>query len=479
MPGRLAAVAPSIQGDLVRRWGAIALCATLLLGCVSVPPKPRPDLAASARSFEQRRLDDLYPGEAPAASGWDRAQWLQAALILNPDLAEARAKAMSVAAGERTAAQRPNPTLNLFGEYIAAAAGGVGWLYGLSLDFLLQRPGDRARAKATAALETQAAQSDVAESIWTVRAQLRQALLDAVYANEQIDLLQQLLDNRQGQLASAELRARVGEISFSEVPAATLELAAAQQRLERARARGIDARSRLAAAIGVPVGALEQVPLRWSGWANIDALSPTLSTERRAEALIGRPDLIRTLHEYDIADNAVRAQIARRWPEFHLVPGYAWDKGGVRENQLNETLHDNEIGLSTELPLFHRNEGPIGEAVARRELAGKHLEAVQADLFEQMERAERAWPHARIAWQNAASAAITAQQQSELQQRALRAGASDRSSALTAAAAATEARLLSLDAAYEAQQAFAELESAYRRPLDGPEVDLPMTWRAE
>src|ERR1700722_15447337 len=195
MPGRLAAVAPSIRGDHRRRWGVIALCATLPLGCASVPPKARPDLAATAHSFEQRRLEGLYPGEAPPTSGWDRAQWLNAALILNPDLAEARARAMSVAAAERTAAQRPHPTLNLFGEYMAAAAGGVGWLYGLSLDFLLQRPGDRARAKATAALQTQAAQSEVAESIWTVRAQVHQALLDAVYANEQIDLLQQLLDN--------------------------------------------------------------------------------------------------------------------------------------------------------------------------------------------------------------------------------------------------------------------------------------------
>ena len=469
----------AIRGDHLRQWGVVAMCATLPLGCVSVPPHPRPDLAATARSFEQRGLDNLYAGEESPASGWDRAQWLNAALILNPDLAEARARATAVAATERTAAQRPNPTLNLFGEYVAAAAGGVGWLYGLSLDFLLQRPGERNRLRATAALQTQAAQSDVAESIWAVRTQVRQALLDAVYAGDQIDLLQRLLDIRQGQVSSAQVRARAGEISLSELPAASLELAAAQQRLERARARAIDARSRLAAAVGVPAAALEQVPLRWPGWSDIDALSPALSGERRTEALIGRPEVVRTLHEYDIADNAVRSEVARRWPEFHLVPGYAWDKGGVRENQLNETLHDNQLGLSTELPLFHRNDGPIGEAVARRELAGKHLEAVQADLFEQMERTERAWPHARLAWQNAASAALTAQQQNELQQRALRAGAADRASALSAAAAATEAQLLRLDAAYEAQQALTELESAYRRPLEGPECDLPMSWRTE
>ena len=98
MPGRVAASAAPIRGDLRRRWVVIALCATLPLGCVSVPPNPRPDLAATAHNFETRRLDDLYPGEAPPTSGWDRAQWLNAALILNPDLAEARAKAIAVAA---------------------------------------------------------------------------------------------------------------------------------------------------------------------------------------------------------------------------------------------------------------------------------------------------------------------------------------------------------------------------------------------
>ena len=478
MPGRTTPCAPLLRG-LSGRGLVMALCASVPLACVSVPPKPRPDPASTLLHFEQRRLDGLYAGAPPLAAGWDRAQWLSAALILNPDLAEARARAMAVAAAERTAAQRPNPTLNLFGEYIAAAAGGVGWLYGLSVDFLLQRPGERDRARLSAALQTQAAQSDVAESIWQVRTQLHEALLDAAYAEDQAALLETLVRQRTGLRASAEARARAGEISTAEVPPATLELAAAQQRLDRARTRAIDARVRVADAVGVPAAALDEVPLRWPGWADIDALAPALSEQLRAEALIGRPDLVRTLREYDLAENALRSELAHRWPEFHLVPGYAWDKGGVRENQLNETLHDNEIGLSTELPLFHRNEGPIGEALARRELAGKHLEAVQADLFGQIERAQRAWPRARAAWRNAAAAALTAQRQNELQQRALEAGASERSSALSAAAAATEAQLLTLDAAYEAQQAYAALESAYRRPLDGPECDLPLRWSTE
>lgn len=460
-------------------WVLGALCA-LSAGCMSVPPPAaRPDPAALARQLQARRLDLALPGAPPAASGWDRGQWLDAALRLNPDLAEARARATATAAAERTAHQRPNPTLNLFGEYIAAAAGGVGWLYGLSLDFLLQRPGERARAQEAAALETQAAESDVAEAIWSVRMELRAALLEAVFAEEQAQDLERLLADRQGLVASARARADAGEISAVEVSRASIELGLAQQRREQALTRAIVARTRLAAAVGLPVSALQDIPLRWSGWSDIATLAPELTAEARTEALVARPDLVRTLREYDLAENALRSEVARRWPAVHVEPGFAWDKGGVRENQLNETLHDNQIGLSLEVPLFNRNEGPIGESVARRDLAGRHLEAVQADLLGQIDQAQQAWPRARDAWRSAGALAEAAARQSELEQRALASGASDRSSALSAEGAAIEARLIARESAYDAQQAFGALENAYRRPLEGPERDLPQRWRLD
>jgi outer membrane protein TolC len=447
--------------------------------CVSVPESVRPDPAATARGFESRRLEQALPAGSAPAAGWNRAQWLEAALKLNPKLAEARAQALAVAAAERTAAQRPNPSLNLAAEYVAAAAGDVGWLYGLALDFLVQRPGERARARAAAALETQAAQSDVAESIWQVRTGIRDALLDAVYAQDQAALLDRLLADRQGLQNSARARAQAGEISPVEISRASIELAEAQQRRDQAHTHGIEARARLAAAVGVPAAALDGVPMQWPDWDHIAALSPDVSEDARAEALIARPDLVRTLREYDLADNALRTEVARRWPAVHIEPGYAWDKGGVHENQFDEVLHENQLALSLELPLFNRNEGPIGEAVARRTLAGKHLEAVQADLFAQIDRAQRGWPGAREAWQNATAVADTAQRQSDAEHSALEAGASDRPSSLSADAAAIEARLLALNAAYEAQGAFGAIESAYRLPLEGPERELSQKWRTE
>jgi len=451
------------------RYGA-ALGAVLIGACASLPPRAPPDPSHTAEAFAARRLDAV-PDLPPPASGWDAEQWFRAALALNPELAEARAAALAAAAGEVTAAERPNPNLNLFGEYVSAAAGGAGWLYGLSLEFLLPRTGERARAVASAALQTQAAQSDVAEAIWKVRSQVQQALLDVAYARDATALLATLVADRAALLASNRALAQAGAIAHSETLVQDLELARARARLVRSQALGADAEARLAAAVGISVAALQGIPLSWEHWADIGALAAAPSSDWRAAALIGRPKLVRALREYDVADIALQSEVAKRWPQFHVTPGYAWDKSGLKQNSLDdtvhETLHDNELGVALEVPLFNHHQGPIGEALARRELAAEHLQAVQAELFEEIERAERAWPPAWQAWQNAASAGELAERQHAAEARAFGAGVSDRSTLLVAQLAATDAQLAGLEAAYDAQLAFAALESAYRRPLQG------------
>ena len=145
------------------------------------------------------------------------------------------------AAAERTAAQHANPSMNLFAEYVGTAARSAAWLYGLSLDFLLRRPGERARAMRYAALETALANSDLAESIWSVRATLRQALLDVASSRDESGLLEALIAERQTLLASDRARADAGDIARTQVLGDELELSRAQQRLQQVQARSVDA----------------------------------------------------------------------------------------------------------------------------------------------------------------------------------------------------------------------------------------------
>lgn len=459
-----------------------ALMPALLCSCAAPPARAPIDAQRDAETFAARRLDAALAGLPQAGQGWDRNAWFSAALALNPGLAETRAAALAAAAGERTAAERPNPNLNLFGEYVTAAAASAAWLYGLSLEFLLPRHGERARAMQSAALQTQAAQADVAEAIWQVRVEVLRALLDAVYARDESALLSGLVAGRERLLASHRALAEVGEIAKAETLAQELELSRARQRLARAQALGEDAEARLAAAVGVSAVALEGIALTWPQWADIDKLDAARASQWRNDALIGRPTLVHALREYDLTELALQSEAAKRSPQLQITPGYAWDKSGptqaASDDTLRNTLHDNELELSLELPIFNRHQGAIGEALARRERAGRHLEAVQAQLFEEIERAERAWPAARQAWSNAAEEAALAARQSAAEQSALAAGASDRPAALAAGLLATEAELATLEAAYEARIAFAALESAYRRPLEGDgALPLPATLR--
>jgi outer membrane protein TolC len=451
---------------------AAVLMTALASGCTSLPPRAPLDAAHLTQDFAARRLDAL-PGLPPPQSGWNAEEWFRAALELNPELAEARAAARSAAASEVTAAERPNPTLNLFAEYVTAAAQSAAWLYGLSMEFLLPQPGVRARARESAALQTQAAESDIAETLWHVRAQVQQALLDAAYANDTTALLKTLVADREALLGANRALAQAGEIASAETLIQDVELARARERLVRSQALAIDAEVRLAGAVGVSVAALDGIALRWQNWADIGALDPAPASDWRTAALIGRPKVIRALREYDVADVALQSEVARRWPQFHVTPGYAWDKSGLHQQELDDslhdTLHDNELGVSFELPIFNQHQGPIGEALARRELAGKHLQVVQADIFAEIERAERAWPQAQQAWRAAAGARALAERQRAAEERAFSAGSSDRSNLLAAQLASTEAQLSSLEVAYDAQLAFAALENAYRRPLGAPE----------
>jgi cobalt-zinc-cadmium efflux system outer membrane protein len=451
---------------------ATPLLAALLCACAAAPPPAPLAPAATLAEFSARRLEAAVPGPAAAASDWDLAQWLAAALQLNPRLAEERAEVLAAAAAERTAAQLPNPTMELFADYLKSAATSGAWLYGVSLDFLLRQPGERSRARRRAALESALAESDLSEALWQVRATLRLALLDAAAAHDEQALLATLVGERASLLEGDRRRLTLGDIARPQLLGDELELQHARQRLQQAQARSADARVRLAAAVGVPAAALGEAPLRWDEWAAIAALCATTPERWRTAALIGRPQIVRALRTYDLAELALRSEAAR-WPQLHVTPAYAWGGDGLREPALTSISQESAVGVSFELPLFNQHRGEIGEALARRAVAGEHLKAVQAGIFAEIERAESAWPAARQAWADSASLAALAERQQQSQQRALAAGAGDRSEALAAQIALTEAQLAVLQAAYNAQLAFGSLEDAYRRPLQGEEGVWP------
>ncbi|WP_293395872.1 TolC family protein [Nevskia sp.] len=432
-----------------------------LAACAAAPPLPTAGAGAGLVAFETKRLDATSLGLPPMANGWDRAQWFALAQAGSPALAEMRARLSLAKAGVVTAGQRPNPTLNLSGEYLAAAAGMPAWLLGVAVDFLLQASGTRDRAQAIAWLQTDIASAALGDQLWQLRMSTQNALLEAVAAADEAQLLKRIIELHRQLLDVERRRCAAGAGTSTDVLRAEAELSAAVQRRQQADQRVLAARQRLATTIGLPLAAIADAPLQWPDWDRPDRLAADGVRLDREAALLERPQLLQALREIDIAELVLQTEVARRWPDLRLSPGYTWDHG---ERKL-------QLGVGLSLPMFNRNEGPIAEALAQRELAARHLETVEAGLYAQIDSAERAWPAARERWQAALADRQRLARLAEVERRRLAEGESDRPALLSAEITAAEAELLQQGAALDAQRDFAALEDACRTPLAGPPFD--------
>src|SRR3546814_12966020 len=148
-------------------------------------------------------------------------------------------------------------------------------------------------------------------------------------------------------------------------PLQLLALQAAAQ-AEAARQAVESARAQWAAAVGVPSEALADSVLHTPAIDDVHAFAWPDAAALREAAVFNRVDLALALAAYDQADAAWREQVARRHPDLTLGPGYTYDVG---DRKL-------VLAMSAELPVNDRYDAAIAAAQARREAAGRQVEAV-------------------------------------------------------------------------------------------------------
>ena len=452
----------------------LAACAVLLGGCVTYRPAPV-DPAATRAQWQARRLDDpalaarLRPwlpagdhGQWPPA-GYGRAELLLAALVLNPDLAEARAHLAEASAAVDTAGARANPTLGLALErYTQAQADSAPWLWGLSTDFLLDGGLRRRLRVQRADQDVRGARLDYAEKVWSVRRAVRDALAQTLLARRQHYLAARMVAAAGALEQAARQRVALGEDAPQVALQAAQTLAQARSDQAAAAQRAANAQAQLARAIGVPAAALEGLPLRWDGFDRPAAPPPARLDTLADHALLARADLERALVDYAGRETELHQQVHAQYPQLSLGPGYTYDHG-IRKLTFNASLS---------LPVFNQNQGPIAEARARREAAAAHVRAVQADIGSAIDGARARLAAALPALDAARAGKQAAERGRKQAERAFKLGAIDRTAMLDArlaALAADQSRLAALDASWGAEGA---LEDALRTPLDPAEDAL-------
>ncbi len=443
--------------------------AALLAGCVP-PPSPAPALAAAdtagtltTRSLSDGGLRDFLRqnlGREPAAWDFESLSWV--AFYYQPSLAVARARWAEARAELTAAAARPNPSLSLVPGFSSNAPAGTSpWFPAVNLDFLLETGRKREHRTAAGKSAAEAARLEVVAAVWQVRSELRQALLDLAAGTRRAQLLAAQAELQQQIAGLLQKRLDAGAVSAPEV--ATVRQAALRAAAAAAEAgRSVPpARNRVAEALGLPLAALEGVTL--AGAPVPAEISADALAQARRRSLQNRADILGALARYESVRAAQQLELAAKYPDVHLGPGFQWDQGQDKWS----------AGLTFELPLFNRHEGPIALARARLEEAAAQVTVVQARALAAIDGAAAVYAGAAEQADRLRTLQSGQDRQLARAQARLQAGGADQVEYLNARLEAAAGELALADATDAAARAAGQLEDALQVPFANLEAMVP------
>src|SRR5277367_1077936 len=333
-------------------------------GCAHYEPRPLSP-AQSAAGLDGRSLDgaefrhflernsSLPPSWPPQS--WDFESLYLAALYFHPSLEVARAQWRVARGGEKTAAERPNPSVSAQPGYDFSATSPVNpWIPGVVFDVPIETMGKRGYRKAQAAHLAASARRDIAATAWRVRANLRGRFIDYIAARKRSALLNGQIAIQRRVLESLGQQQQAGALSASELTQYRIALSRLELEVADARVQETDSQARLAEAIGVPLKALSGVNLAYDLAAPHPAADSLLSLQARDEALTNRADIQGALEDYAASQSALQLEIAKQYPDIHLAPYYQYNNGD----------HQFTLQITADLPILNQNQGPIAEAEA-------------------------------------------------------------------------------------------------------------------
>lgn len=450
------------------------LAAALLAGCARFEPQPlspaktgtdldsRSLTNAALRTFLEKNLQREL-ADWPASS-WDFRMLTLTAYYYHPSLDLARAEWRATQAGTKTAAGRPNPTVSVTPGFDPSIPGNpVPWIVPVTVDIPIETAGKRSRRIEAATQLSESARLNIATVAWRVRSNLRSSLLDSVAAQERKVLLETQAATQEQIVKLLIQQAEVGAIAAPELAPARVALAKSQADLAGAQRQLVETRVRLADAIGVPVAALEGISLNFD-LTQIPAGDNLTSALVRRTALQSRTDILSALADYEASQAVLQTEIAKQYPDLHLGPGYIFNAGSAGDSQW-------ELGLTIELPVLNRNQGPIAEAKANRATIAARFIALQAGVISEIDRAFAVYEESR---KNVAAlqSVVTAQTaQCKITEAQFKVGEVERLDLERSELELTAALLTQLDAQIKLHQDIGALEAAVQRPID--EVTAP------
>jgi outer membrane protein TolC len=446
---------------------AILAAALILSACATRSYEPQPltadGVAATLRSREatEAGLRAFLERHNYAVERWPLPRWDLAGLTLmavyfNPAMDVARANLDLQEAGKITAGQRPNPAVAPRLEHHSELKSGTPWSVGIALDVPFETGGKREARIDRAEALSEEARLAVGSAAWDVRSRLRERFIDAFAAVKETELLRRELEARNQEVALLERRQALGEASPSEASLARLRQREVRLALDTAEGSIATTRAGLADAIGVPYAAAERLSIPFDELADAKP-TPLPADTVQQTAQKNRLDIQEGLQRYAAAEAALREEIAKQFPDITLSPELLWDQADWVKS----------VGAAVLAPLFHRNEGPIAEAEARRKLTAANLKSLLAAVMGQVSETTLRHEAAVKAWITANGLVEGQTERLRQIEKLIAYGETDRLSLVQGQIELVAAQRAQLRARVDALRALGSVEDAVQYPLLG------------
>jgi outer membrane protein, heavy metal efflux system len=327
----------------------------------------------------------------------------------------------------------------------------------VTFDLPIETAGKRGKRQAEAEQVEESARYSFINAAWQVRSGVRSSLEDCQVADRRAVLLQNEFSGQRQMVKLLQQRLNAGEISRPELTTAEIALRQTQLDLSAAESGKAEAHSHLAEALGLTEQALVGKKIE-PHFPALD-IGQLTSVAARRTALRSRADILAALADYAAAQDDLRLEIAKQYPDLHLGPAYAWNSGQAGDSQWS-------LGATLELPILDQNQGPIAEAEARRKLSAAKFVALQAQVIGEIDRAVAGYRVAQEQWRTGDDLLAAERRQEKSAEAQIKAGASDRVDGLNAELELSSAELARLDNEAKLQTALAALEDALQEPAD-------------
>ncbi len=313
----------------------------------------RAELGSGMGGFEP--LDGLTLAEAEAVT-----------LVFNSDLRQARLEANVTRATAAHAGLWQDPVLGVDLERIVSGAGGANpWVAGSTIGITIPISGRLEAEKARAGADLAAELDRVAAKEWATRSALRELWVEWSAARVRTEVAEELIARLRDVASLADRQEKAGSMTRVDARLFRVELAGREADLIATTARVKELELQLRAMLGLaPETPLTLVP------SVTFAARTTSADELRPLLDSSNPELAAVRAEYEVAEQSLRTEVRKQYPDLTIGPGYGTDQGD------NRVL----LGLSLPIPLWNRNQQGVAQASAQREVARGRFETTYEHL---------------------------------------------------------------------------------------------------